>query len=443
MKYLVSLLLQVALIAFVLSLQIPLPTQLGLIILGLTANFWMAELLPLPVTALLIPLLAALLGVMDFKQALLSFAHPIIFLFLGGFALAAALHEHGLDKYLANLIMQRANNNGLFMVLILFSVSAFLSMWISNTATTAMMLPIALGLLVNFNYEGNKNTFVFILLGVAYSASIGGMATLVGSPPNAIAATALGLNFKDWLMLALPISVLLLPVMWGLLFVLLKPNLALFKAPKEALAFSWNAQKIAVVIIFIFTASLWIFGSVVQSYIGTLKGFDSWVAVLAIVLLHASKGLSWPVFEKNTQWGVLILFGGGLTLSAILSHSQANLYLAEQLAQLTQGIGLFALLWLVLIFVIFMTEISSNTALSALMIPTFMGLSQVMGFDQTIIVSAIALAASCAFMLPVATPPNAIVFGSGYIPQTAMMKVGLVLNLIFSLLLALYFYMTI
>ena len=443
MKYLVSLLLQVALITFVLSLQIPLPTQLGLIILGLTANFWMAELLPLPVTALLIPLLAALLGVMDFKQALLSFAHPIIFLFLGGFALAAALHEHGLDKYLANLIMQRANNNGLFMVLILFGVSAFLSMWISNTATTAMMLPIALGLLVNFNYEGNKNTFVFILLGVAYSASIGGMATLVGSPPNAIAATALGLNFKDWLALALPISVLLLPAMWGLLFVLLKPNLALFKAPKEVLAFSWNAQKIAVVIIFILTASLWIFGSVVQSQLGTLKGFDSWVAVLAIVLLHASKGLSWPVFEKNTQWGVLILFGGGLTLSAILSHSQANLYLAQQLAQLTQGIGIFALLWLVLIFVIFMTEISSNTALSALMIPTFMGLSQVMGFDQTIIVSAIALAASCAFMLPVATPPNAIVFGSGYIPQTAMMKVGLVLNLVFSLLLAFYFYVTI
>ena len=443
MKYLVSLLLQIALITFVLSLQIPLPTQLGLIILGLTANFWMAELLPLPVTALLIPLLAAVLGVMDFKQALLSFAHPIIFLFLGGFALAAALHEHGLDKYLANWIMQRANNNGLFMVLILFSVSAFLSMWISNTATTAMMLPIALGLLVNFNYEGNKNTFVFILLGVAYSASIGGMATLVGSPPNAIAATALGLNFKDWLTLALPISVLLLTAMWGLLFVLLKPNLALFKAPKEVLAFSWNAQKIAVVIIFILTASLWIFGSVVQSQLGTLKGFDSWVAVLAIVLLHASKGLSWPVFEKNTQWGVLILFGGGLTLSAILSHSHANLYLAEQLAQLTQGIGIFALLWLVLIFVIFMTEISSNTALSALMIPTFMGLSQVMGFDQTIIVSAIALAASCAFMLPVATPPNAIVFGSGYIPQTAMMKVGLVLNLIFSLLLAFYFYVSI
>ena len=440
MKYLVSLLLQIILIAFVLSLQMPLPTQLGLIILALTANFWMAELLPLPVTALLIPLLAALLGVMEFKQALLSFAHPIIFLFLGGFALAAALNEHGLDKYLASLIMRRSNNSGLLMVLILFSVSAFLSMWISNTATTAMMLPIALGLLVNFTYKDNRNTFVFVLLGVAYSASIGGMATLVGSPPNAIAATALGLDFNGWLILAMPISILLLPVMWGLLFVFLKPNLALFKAPETELVFSWNVQKIAVVIIFILTANLWIFGSLIQNQIGTLKGFDSWVAVLAIVLLHASKGLSWPVFEKNTQWGVLILFGGGLTLSAILSHSQANLYLAQQLAQLTQGIGLFGLLWLVLIFVIFMTEISSNTALSALMIPTFMGLSEVMGFDQALIVSAIALAASCAFMLPVATPPNAIVFGSGYIPQSTMMKVGLVLNVIFSLLLAFYFY---
>lgn len=443
MKYLISLIFQIAFISFVLSLSIPQSTQLGLIILGLAANFWMAELLPLPVTALLIPLMASILGLMDLKQALLSFAHPIIFLFLGGFALAAALHEHDLDKYLAHKIMARANNNGLVMVVILFSVSAFLSMWISNTATTAMMLPIALGLLVNITFQGNRHTFVFVLLGVAYSASIGGMATLVGSPPNAIAASALGLNFSGWLSLALPISVLLLPVMWGLLFILLKPNLALFRVPVEEPNFSWNLQKISVVAIFVLTAGLWIFGSFVQEKLGALKGFDSWVAILAIVLLHASKGLTWSTFEKTTQWGVLVLFGGGLALSAILSHSEANLYLAEQLGQLTQGLGLFALLWIILLFVIFMTEISSNTALSALMVPTFMGLAQVMGFDQTIVVSAIALAASCAFMLPVATPPNAIVFGSGYIPQPTMMKVGLALNAIFSLMLALYFFVVV
>ncbi|GAA6134568.1 DASS family sodium-coupled anion symporter [Oceaniserpentilla sp. 4NH20-0058] len=437
MKWLVSLIIQMVAFSLIFGSNIPHSTQLGLVILSLVANFWMAELLPLSVTALLVPVLAAGLGVMDFKTALLSFAHPIIFLFLGGFALAAALHEHKIDHYLAHWIIQRAKN-GLVMCLVLFSLTGFMSMWISNTATAVMMLPIALGLVGKINYEQHKNIYAFLLLGVAYSANIGGMATVVGSPPNAIAASALNLSFNDWLSIAMPISLLLLPIMWGILYGLCKPDLSLFNQSTSSLDFHWTRQKVQVISIFLITACAWIFGGFIQKHTGKIASYDSWVAVIAIIVLHGSKSLSWKTFEKQTQWGILLLFGGGLALSAILSETQANLFLANKIAYLADGIGLFWLLLLILMFVIFMTEISSNTALAALMIPTFMGLADVLGFNQTLIVCAIAIGASCAFMLPVATPPNAVVYSSGYIPQNRMMKIGFTLNVCFAVLIVLW-----
>lgn len=446
MKWFLAILVQTSLITLILTSQIAVPVQHGLIILSLVAHFWLAELLPLSVTALLVPVLAVSFNVMDLKTALLSFSHPIIFLFLGGFAIAAALHEHKIDQHFAHLIMQKAKNNGLFICLLLFSLTAFLSMWISNTATTVMMLPIALGLMTNLEYEKHKTLFAFLLLGIAYSANIGGIATIVGSPPNAIAASALKLSFYDWLIIALPISVFLLPLMWGCLYILLKPNLELFKSNDSSgvlstAPFKWDKPQIAVMIIFTITACLWIFGSLIQDITGKISDFDSWVAMIAIIALHGSKSLTWSAFEKNTQWGVLILFGGGLALSAILSQTEANLFLAQQLASISEGLGLFWLLLLIILFIIFMTEISSNTALSALMIPTFMGSAETMGFDQTMIVSAIAIGASCAFMLPVATPPNAIVFSSGYVEQNTMMRVGLMLNVLFGVLITGYMFL--
>ncbi|MFT6113217.1 MAG: sodium-dependent dicarboxylate transporter 2/3/5 [Oleispira sp.] len=441
MKWPLALLIQTSFITLILTSQISESIQHGLIILCIIAHSWLAELLPLSITALLVPVLAVAFNVMDLKEALLSFAHPIIFLFLGGFALAATLHEHKIDKHFAHIIMLKAKNNGLMICLMLFSLTAFLSMWISNTATAVMMLPIALGLVSHLEYEKHKTVFAFLLLGIAYSANIGGIATIVGTPPNAIAASALGLSFYDWLIIALPISLFLLPLMWGILYAYLKPNLTLFKSDtSEAKPFIWNPQRILVIIIFIITASLWISGSFIQSVFGKIADFDSWIAIIAIVALHASKSLSWKAFESNTQWGVLLLFGGGLALSAVLSATGANLFLAQQLEMLSAGLGLYWLLLLVILFIIFMTEISSNTALSALMIPTFMGMAEVMGFDKTMIVSAIAVAASCAFILPVATPPNAIVFSSGYVAQNIMMKVGLILNLIFSVIITSYMF---
>lgn len=437
MKWLISLVIQIILISVILTSDIAQPTQFGLIILCIIANFWIAELLPLSVTALFVPVLATGFGVLEFKSALLSFAHPIIFLFLGGFALAAALHEHKLDRYFAQFIMQRTKKNGLIMCLMLFSLTAFMSMWISNTATAVMMLPIALGMIAGLSFEQHKSVFIFLLLGIAYSANIGGMATVVGSPPNAIAASALGFSFYEWLSIALPISLVLLPCMWLILYAVCKPDFSLFKSQEFSIEFQWNRQSIQVIVIFAITAFLWIFGGLIQKYTGKISSFDSWIAVISIIVLHGTKSLSWPVFEKQTQWGILLLFGGGLALSAILSETQANLFLANQLADFGQEFTTFSLVLLLVIFIIFMTEISSNTALSALMIPTFMGIADVLGFDQKLMVSGIALAASCAFMLPVATPPNAVVYSSGYVPQNQMMKVGFILNMSFAFLITL------
>lgn len=458
MKWPLAILVQASFITLILTSQISTPVQHGLIILSIIAHSWLAELLPLSATALLVPILAVSFNIMDFKTALLSFSHPIIFLFLGGFALAAALHEHKIDQHFADIIMRKAKNNGLLICLMLFGLAAFLSMWISNTATVVMMLPIALGLVKHLNYEENKTVFVFLLLGIAYSANIGGLATIVGSPPNAIAASALDLSFYDWLIIALPISLLLLPLMWGILYAFLKPNLSLFNSQNDPAnestthlkdqsfeitpnpPFVWDRKSMLVIAIFMITACLWIFGSFVQDFLGKIPDFDSWVAVAAIIALQGTKSLTWKGFEENTQWGVLILFGGGLALSAILSQTQANLFLAQQLAILGEGLSLYWLLLSVILFIIFMTEISSNTALSALMIPTFMGTAEVMGFDKTMIVSAIAISASCAFMLPVATPPNALVFSSGYVPQNTMMKVGFLLNIIFGFIISVYLF---
>lgn len=199
----------------------------GLALLAFIAVLWLSEALHVTITALLVPLLAVALGLVSTKQALVGFADPTIFLFFGGFSLATALHIQKLDKLIANKIMALARGNLFIAVIYLFLITAFLSMWMSNTATAAMMLPLAMGILSQLDREKDHNTYVFVLLGIAYSASIGGMGTLVGSPPNAIVASNLNLTFSDWLWYGLPIMIILLPLMIGILYIIFKPKLHL------------------------------------------------------------------------------------------------------------------------------------------------------------------------------------------------------------------------
>jgi len=401
----------------------------GLAIFVLIGGLWLTQALHLSVTALLVPLLAVMTGLMDLRSALAPFAHPVIFLFLGGFALAAALQQQGLDRAMALAVMRLAAGRRAVAVGLLFALTAGLSMWISNTATAVLMLPLALGLLRDDDGPPER---VFVLLGVAYSASIGGMGTLVGSPPNAIAAAQAGIGFADWLAIGIPMVLVLMPLMVGVLLVVLRPRLGAPLAPPEApaQALAWTRAQRTTVAVFGLTAAGWIGAVPLGRLLGITADVDSAVAVVAIVALVASGAITWPEIERRTQWGVLLLFGGGLALSAVMAGSGASQYLAGQLTGALQGAPALLVLLAVVAFVVFLTELVSNTAAAALLVPVFIGVAASLGLPPALFAAAIAVSASCAFMLPVATPPNAIVYATEQVPQSAMMRCGLVLNLV-------------
>jgi len=399
----------------------------GLALFVLIGALWMTQALHLSVTALLVPLLAVLAGLMDLRTALASFAHPIIFLFLGGFALAAALQRQGLDRALAVAVLRLAAGRRDAAVALLFALTALLSMWISNTATAAMMLPLALGLLSDEDGPGER---AFVLLGVAYSASIGGIGTLVGSPPNAIAAAQAGIGFAEWMRIGVPLVLLLLPLMAGVLFLMLRPQLGVQAAiPAEhARSLPWTRAQRITLVVFGLTAAGWIGAAPLGRALGITADVDSAVALAAIVALVASGAIGWPDIERRTQWGVLLLFGGGLALSEVMATSGASRFMAGALTAALQDAPTLLLLLAVVAFVVFLTELVSNTASAALLVPIFLGVAASLGLPPPLFAVAIAVSASCAFMLPVATPPNAIVYATEQVPQATMMRCGLVLN---------------
>lgn len=409
--------------------------QLGMAIFVSVAWLWITQALPIGTTALLIPVLALGSGILPAGQAFEKFASPIIFLFMGGFALAASLQKYGLDQLFAFKMLSLAGGRSLVAILLLFLATALLSMWISNTATIALMLPIALGLLSGQKASENPNLYLFVLLGLAYSGNLGGMATLIGSPPNAIAASAAGLSFSDWLRFGLPMFAILFPLMILTLFLIFRPKLSssiAFKLKKV----DYNWRRNVVIAIFLFTALGWVFSAPLSNILGIAKGFDAMLAVLAIVLLTGSKCLTFDDFVAKTNWGILLLFGGGLTLSALLKSSGASVWLADQISVNLPINNTWVLLLIICVFVVFLTELVSNTASAALLVPLFMSVAVDLNLSPVIIAVLIALCASCAFMLPVATPPNAIVFSSGYIPQKQMMRAGFILNVVFSIVIA-------
>ena len=399
----------------------------GLCILIFVAVLWLTEAIHVSITALLIPLLAVFLGVFNTQAALSNFSNSIIFLFLGGFALAAALHKQKLDQAIADKVLLIARGKMSVAVFMLFGVSAGLSMWISNTATTAMMLPLVLGVMSKLDAKKSHSTYLFVLLGIAYSASIGGIATLVGSPPNAIAAAEVGLSFTEWMELGLPISLILMPIAILVLYVMTKPDLShqfeLDHKPVE-----WTNGKKITLAIFLLTVTFWIFSKPINAMLGGFAKFDTLVAIGAILLLGASRAVEWKDIEKTTDWGVLILFGGGICLSNVLKATGTSVFLANGLAGFLEQAGVLLTILAVVAFVVFLTEFASNTASAALLVPVFATIAEALGLSPVILSALIAIAASCAFMLPVATPPNAIVFATGHIKQKEMMRIGMVLN---------------
>ena len=408
----------------------------GVALFALAGTLWLTEAISLTYTALLIPLLGVTLGLADVSTALRGFAHQVIGLFLGGFALAAALSAHGIDRWLANRLMRLARGHAIGAALLLALATSLLSMWISNTASAAMMLPIALGLSVPLAVKYPRYQ-LFVLLGLAWGANIGGIATLVGSPPNAITAAALGWGFDDWLKIGMPVYVLLFPLALLVLWLTVKPERDLPNVRSgEAIAFPQHRAALLTVAIFLLTVALWVFGKPLAELLGISKDFDTWVALLAIALLGITGTLEWQQIEKQSNWGVLLLFGGGITLSTLMQSSGASAWMASGISQILPAEYPWLLYLLVALFVVYLTELVSNTASAALLVPLFMPVADAVGASPVVTAAIIGVAASCAFMLPVATPPNALAFGTGCIPQREMIRAGMRLNIIATLLIA-------
>ena len=408
----------------------------GLALLIFIGILWLTEAFNITVTSLMVPILAIGLNVLPTKAAFAPFSEPIIFMFFGGFVLAAVMNIQKLDLWIANHIIRLARGNLKLTVLYLFAATAGLSLFINNTAVAAMMLPLTLGILKKVDLKTNRALYVFVLLGVAFSASIGGIGTLTGSAPNAILASQLKITFSEWLFYGIPVAILLMIGMVFSLLVVLRPNFNVpFEISLEGIPLT-SKRKITLAV-FVIAAFFLVFGSWLEPFIRSvlelsqpIKNFDAVVAMTAVIILCITHTATWSEIQDRTEWGVLMLFGGGLVLGIVLKETGASKILADTIVNYI-GVQHWLVMTLVLTaFIVFLTEFTSNTATAALMTPIFISVAEGLGLPPVSLAAIVACSASCAFMLPNATPPNAIVFSTGYIKQSEMVKVGFILNII-------------
>lgn len=415
--------------------------QKALALLVLVAVFWMTEAIPLALTGLMIPVIAVFLKLVPTQDSFKEFAHPIIFLFLGGFVIAGTLTRYGLDKIIAHRLITLSKGNFYKSSIFLMLATAFSACWVSNTAATAMMIPLGIGLLGLSNVKIITAESKFLVLGIAYSANIGGVITMIASPPNAIGAAVLGLSFSEWVKYSIPIFLITFPLMVIILTLYFKPDRKMHIGEMKLLS-EQNIPYKTIISIFVLTIALWMMDSVIAPLLNISGGFSSLVAVLAVFLIYATDVLNWKEIMNSIQWEVLLLFGGGLTLGMLIDRSGLGILLVNEIVELMTIVPLFLFLWIIVIFSIVLTEFMSNTASAALILPLLFTLSTQLGINPMILVFPATIAASYGFMLPAGTPPNALAYSSGLVPQKDMMKVGFLLNFLFSIILTVFFYFT-
>jgi len=428
------------------------------------AVWWILEVVPIAVTAMLPIILFPITGAMKLGETTASFGHKYVFLYIGGFILAIAIEKWNLHKRIALNIIQVIGTSVSRIILGFMVATAFLSMWISNTATTVMMLPIGMAIISQLKdnpdtIEDENLTFgKALMLAIAYSASIGGIATLIGTPPNLVLAGILEdhynieLTFSKWIIFGLPISIILLFICWNYL-----TKIAFTFKQKEFLGGKaeikrqvqqlgkMSYEERTVLMVFALTAFLWVTRSFILKHI--IPAIDDTIIALvsafALFLLPSKtkKGtriIDWASAVK-LPWGILLLFGGGLALAEGFKTSGLAVWIGSQIS-LIENLPLLVLL-LVLVFAVnFLTEITSNLATTAMLLPVIAPVALVLNVHPFTLMVGITVAASCAFMLPVATPPNAVVFGSGYLKIPDMMKTGIWMNIISIILLTLLTY---
>jgi sodium-dependent dicarboxylate transporter 2/3/5 len=417
------------------------------------AIWWIGEAVPIPATALLPLALFPTLGVLEIGAAAAPYANPVIFLFMGGFMIAAALEQSGMHRRLALVILSRVGTRPRGIVLGFMIATALTSMWVSNTATAVMMLPIAMSIIRFAEDKGGagEGFATAALLGVAYGASIGGLGTLIGTPPNALLAGYLSsthgveIGFAQWMLLGVPLVVIGLPIAWVLLTRVLfdvgseplEGGRALIEREVQQLGALSRHEKITGGVTLL-TAAAWITQPLMGKVLPWLS--DAGIAVIGALLMFLipvdlKKGkfaLDWASAEK-IPWGVLILFGGGLSLAGATESTGLARWIGDAMSGLS-GAPTILVMAVITVVVIFLTELTSNTATAATFLPIVGGLAVGIGLVPIQLAIPAALAASCAFMLPVATPPNAIVYGSGKLTVPQMARAGVWLNITFVIL---------
>jgi len=439
----------------------------GIAVLATTlwvAIWWVFEVVPISVTAMLPIILFPITGAMELSTTTAAFGHKYVFLYIGGFILAIAIEKWNLHKRIALTVINIIGTSVSKIILGFMIATAFLSMWISNTATTVMMLPIGMAIILQLKdnpetkEDENEIFGKALMLSIAYSASIGGVATLIGTPPNLIFAGILEeqynveMTFSKWIVYGLPISIILLFICWKYLtnfaFKFTQKDFPGGKAEIKRLL--KNLGKISyeektVLVVFCITAFLWMTRSFLISKL--IPAIDDTIIAMAsataLFLLpskskKATKIIDWQSAVK-LPWGILLLFGGGLALAEGFKTTGLAQWIGTQITQF-ENLPLFALLFVLIFAVNFLTEITSNLATTAMLLPVIAPIALVLDVHPFTLMVGITVAASCAFMLPVATPPNAIVFGSGYLKIPDMMRVGIWMNIISIVLIAIITY---
>lgn len=419
---------------------------------GLMAVFWISESIPIPATALLPLVLFPALGLGDIRASADPYANPIIFLFLGGFLIALAMQRWRLHRRVAIALIGLLGTRPPAIVAGFLLSSALVSMWVSNTATALMMLPIALSVMALFP-EGEQpgaeqRAFgTALLLAVAYGATTGGMATLIGTPPNALLAAYVEdtygwtIGFGQWMLLGVPVVLLALPLVYLVLTRIMfrldtreLPGMAdLIRAERRSLGRPGRGET-TVAVIFALTAAGWVFQPLIARAMPLVS--DTSIAIAGALLLfmipvNLRRGefvLDWSA-ARDVPWGVLLLFGGGLSLAGNIERHGLARYLGT-LAGGLEGLPLLLVLAVVCFGILMLTELTSNTATAATFLPVTGALALSLGQNPLYFLVPTALAANCSYMMPVGTPPNAIVYGSGLIPLPQMARAGLLLNVV-------------
>jgi sodium-dependent dicarboxylate transporter 2/3/5 len=422
---------------------------LSLLLAGLMVVLWISEWIPVYLTALLPLLFAVPLGLLTPKDLAQCYGDSNIFLFFGGFVMALALEKWGVHEQIARRIIAIVGNKKSNILLGFILSTGLISMWISNTATALMMLPMAMAVVEAMPPAHRHSRFaIFLMLSIAYAANIGGVGTLIGSPPNTQMASILSENFHieisffDWMKIGMPLAILLLLIM----FIVFNYLLGSERKDVHDLQFHtvpWNKAQKRVLWIFSIVAGLWIFREAISSMFG-INYRDENAAILGALAMflvtngeeNKQKILRWSDTEK-LPWGILLLFGGGLALAAVLEKNGILKYLASTFESF-EGLSLISAIFILTTLAIFISEVLSNLAMVTLFIPVVGIFAQQTGLPLVPLAMALTLGASLAFMMPVGTPPNAIVFGSGFLRIKDMIRFGFILNLISLLLISLF-----